>query len=97
MSWMPTPRRPESHANPAKEAILAHVHRGLLLASASRRLQDPISSQRASVEARHFLTAAQRLCDETRVLDAEDERVRVAIASLASALEAASARASDRT
>jgi hypothetical protein len=87
MSWMRTPQRSESHALQAKEAILANVHRGLLLASASRRLQDTISSRRASAEARHLLTAAKKLCEETPDLDAEDERVRVAIASLTRALE----------
>jgi hypothetical protein len=86
MSWMRTQPRPESHASQTKEAILANVHRGLLLASASRRLQDAISSRRASVEARHLLDAAKKLCDETPDLDAEDERVRVAIASLTQAL-----------
>jgi hypothetical protein len=87
MSWMPTPRRSESHAERTKEAILANVHQGLLLASASRRLQDSISSQRATTEARLLLSAAKRLCDETPDLDAADERVRVAIASLTRALE----------
>ena len=87
MSWMRTPSRPESRAEQAKEAILANVHRGLLLASASRRLQDAISSRRASAEARYLLSTAKRLCEETSHLDAEDERVRVAIASLTRALE----------
>jgi hypothetical protein len=87
MSWMRTSPRPDSHANQAKEAILANVHRGLLLATASRRLQDSISARRASAEARHCLTAAKRLCEEAPQLDTEDERVRVAIASLARALE----------
>jgi hypothetical protein len=87
MSWMPTPRGLGPHRNGAKEAILANVHRGLLLASASRRLQDSISSQRANAEARQLLTAAKRLCEQTPDLDADDERVRVAIASLTRALE----------
>jgi hypothetical protein len=85
-SWMPS-HRPESPATGAKEAILANVHRGLLLASASRRLQDPISSQRASAEARLMLTAAKQLCEESADLQDRDERVRVAIASLTRALE----------
>ncbi len=76
----------ESHSARTKEAILASVHRGLLLASASRRLQDPISSQRASAEAEHLLTDAKKLCDETASLDSEDERVRYAIESLTTAL-----------
>jgi hypothetical protein len=63
------------------------VHRGLLLATASRRLQDEISARRASTEARQLLTAVKRLCEETPYLDSEDERVRVAIASLTRALE----------
>ena len=83
---MRTSRGQESHADKAKEAILASVHRGLLLASASRRLQDPISSQRASAEAQHLLSDARKLCDETADLDSADERVRYAIESLASAL-----------
>jgi hypothetical protein len=87
MSWMRTPLRSEPHASGAKEAILANVHRGLLLASASRRLQDSISSRRASDEARQLLTIAKKLCEETPDLDADDERVRVAIASLTRALE----------
>jgi hypothetical protein len=86
MSWMPS-HGPVSHASGAKEAILANVHRGLLLASASRRLQDPISSQRASAEARLLLTAAKELCEQTADVEAQDERVRVAIASLTRALE----------
>jgi hypothetical protein len=90
MSWMRTQMRTsrgqESHADKAKEAILASVHRGLLLASASRRLQDPISSQRASAEARHLLSDARKICEETADLDSADERVRYAIESLASAL-----------
>jgi hypothetical protein len=90
MSWMRTQMRTsrgqESHADKAKEAILASVHRGLLLASASRRLQDPISSQRASTEAQHLLSDARKLCEETADLDSTDERVRYAIESLASAL-----------
>jgi hypothetical protein len=88
MSWMPTPRRPESHRNGTKEAILANVHRGLLLASASRRLQDSISSQRANAEARQLLTVAKRLCEQAPDLDADDERVRFAIQSLTQALGA---------
>jgi hypothetical protein len=87
MSWLPASHRPESHAGPAQEAILANVHRGLLLAIASRRLQDSISSQRASEEARHLLSTAQRLCEETPDLDTPDDRVRAAIAALARALE----------
>jgi hypothetical protein len=90
MSWMRTQMRTsrgqESHADKAKEAILASVHRGLLLASASRRLQDPISSQRASAEAQHLLSDARKLCGETADLDSADERVRYAIESLAGAL-----------
>jgi hypothetical protein len=86
MSWMPSHRTATAAAG-TKEAILANVHRGLLLASASRRLQDSISSQRASAEARHLLTAARKLCDETPDLDIQDERVRAAIASLQRALE----------
>jgi hypothetical protein len=87
MSWMPTPCRSEPQANRTKEAILANVHRGLLLASASRRLQDSISSQRASAEARLLLTAAKQLCDKTPDVDPDDERVRMAIASLTRALD----------
>jgi hypothetical protein len=90
MSWMRaqtrTSRRHDSHADKAKETILANVHRGLLLASASRRLQDPISSQRASAEAQHLLSDAKKLCEETADLDSADERVRYAIESLTSAL-----------
>lgn len=87
MSWMRPSPRPEPAANAAKEAILANVHRGLLLASASRRLQDSISSRRASDEARYLLTAARRLCDAAPDLSSEDDRIRVAIASLTRALE----------
>ena len=76
----------ESYADRAKQEILASVHRGLLLASASRRLQDPISSQRASAEAEHLLTDAKRLCEETADLARDDDRVRYAIESLATAL-----------
>jgi hypothetical protein len=90
MSWMRAQtrisQRQESHADKAKEAILASVHRGLLLASASRRLQDPISSQRASAAAQHLLSDAKKLREETADLDSEDERVRYAIESLTSAL-----------
>ena len=86
MSWMRTPHGSESHASLAKEAILANVHRGLMLASASRRLQDTISSRRASAEARQLLDDVKKLCEETPDLEAEDERVRAAIASLTRAL-----------
>ncbi|HET9445432.1 MAG TPA: hypothetical protein VFO35_04190 [Steroidobacteraceae bacterium] len=90
MSWMRNQTRTslsrESQSDRAKEAILASVHRGLLLASASRRLQDPISSQRASTEAENLLTDAKRLCEETASLDSADERVRYAIESLTTAL-----------
>jgi hypothetical protein len=88
MSWIPSPR-PESHAGRARETILSNVHRGLLLASASRRLQDSISSQRASAEARRLLTEAKKLCGAAPDLDTQDERVRVAIALLTRALESA--------
>jgi hypothetical protein len=76
-----------SDATRTREAILANVHRGLLLATASRRLQDAISAQRASAEARQLLTAVKKLCEERPDLDTGDERVRVAIASLTRALE----------
>jgi len=88
MSWMRTSHGLGSHADRAKETIIAHVQRGLLLATASRRLQDTISSRRASAEARHLLTAAKKLCEESSGLDTQDERVRVAIESLSRALEA---------
>ena len=81
-----TSQRQESHADKAKEAILASVQRGLVLANASRRLQDSISSQRASAEAQNLLTDAKKLCEETADLDSTDERIRYAIESLASAL-----------
>ena len=87
MSWMPTPRRSGAHVDRRKDAILANVHRGLLLASASRRLQDSISSQRASAEARLLLSAARQLCDEAPDPDRDDERVRMAIESLTRALD----------
>ena len=87
---MRTPRTPESHVDRAKEAILADVHRGLVLASASRRLQDSVSSQRASAEARQILTAAKRLCEATPDLNTEDDRVRIAIVSLTQALDSQS-------
>jgi hypothetical protein len=87
MSWMLTSRGRDPNEGREKEAILANVHRGLLLASASRRLQDSISSQRACDEARYLLTAAKRLCDRSPHLETQDERVRVAIASLTRALE----------
>jgi hypothetical protein len=84
---MRTSHRQESHVGRAKEAILANVHRGLLLASAARRLQDPISSRRASAEAHHLLTNAKKLRAETSNLDSEDERIGFAIESLTRALE----------
>ncbi|HKS54688.1 MAG TPA: hypothetical protein VJS12_05360 [Steroidobacteraceae bacterium] len=87
MSWIPTSQRSGSRASQAKEAVLANVHQGLLLATASRRLQDPISSRRASIEARHLLSVAKQLCEEMPDADGSDERVRVAIASLTRALE----------
>jgi hypothetical protein len=89
MSWMRTPdsRGPDNER--AKEAILANVQRGLVLASAARRLQDSISSKRASTEARQLLIAAKRLSEETPDSGAQDERIRMAIASLTRALEAA--------
>jgi hypothetical protein len=96
MSWMHdskrTSARQASHADNAKEAILASVYRGLFLPSASRRLQDSISSQRASAEAHHLLTDAKELCEDGAGLGMEDGRVRVAIESLTGALEP-----SDRT
>jgi len=61
MSWIRPSAAHEPRASRASEAILANVHRGLLLASASRRLQDSISSQRASAEAHHLLTTAKKL------------------------------------
>lgn len=79
--------RQEPHVGRAKEVILASVHRGLMLESASRRLQDPISSQRASAEAQNLLSDARKLCDETVGADFQDDRVRFAIESLARALE----------
>jgi hypothetical protein len=92
MSWMLNSTRNTSpqalHASRAKEAILASVQRGLLLASASRRLQDPISSRRASAEAQHLLSDAKKLCEETTDLEFDDGRIRVAIDSLTRALEA---------
>jgi len=87
MSWMRTSHGPGSRAGLAKEAILANVHRGLVLASASRRLQDSISSRRASVEARQLLDVAKKLCKESPDLEADDERVRAAIASLTRAVD----------
>jgi len=87
MSWMRTSPGPASHTARAKDTILENVHRGLLLATASRRLQDAISARRASAEARQLLNTVKRLCEETPYLDSEDERVRVAIASLTQALE----------
>jgi hypothetical protein len=87
MSWIRNSQIPETHGGRAKEAVLANVHRGLLLASASRRLQDSISSRRASAEAQSLLSAAKKLCEEAPDLEIEDERVRVAIASLTRALE----------
>ena len=86
MSWLPS-RSFDARANRAQERILANVHRGMVLASASRRLQDSISSQRASAEARQLLTEAKKLCDETPDVDAHDDRIRIAIASLMRALE----------
>jgi hypothetical protein len=50
-------------------------------------LQDTISAHRASAEARQLLTTVKKLCEQTPYLDSEDERVRVAIASLTQALE----------
>ncbi|HEY7643173.1 MAG TPA: hypothetical protein VH814_25820 [Steroidobacteraceae bacterium] len=87
MSWMPASHKSEAPTTGAKAAILENVHRGLLLASASRRLQDTISAHRASTEARQLLTAAKRLCEEEPELAANDERVRAAIASLTVALD----------
>jgi hypothetical protein len=90
MSWMRTSgRAAHSHGGKTQEAILASVHRGLVLASASRRLQDPISSQRASAEAHHLLHDAKKLREETADPDFEDERVRFAIESLTRALQSA--------
>ena len=90
MSWMRaqirTSQRQENHADKTKEAILASVQRGLVLANASRRLQDSISSQRASAEAEHLLSDARKLCEESADLDSADERVRYAIESLTNAL-----------
>jgi hypothetical protein len=87
MSWMRTSPGPASHTTRAKDTILENVHRGLLLATAARRLQDAISARRASAEARQLLTSVKKLCEETPYPDSEDERVRVAIASLTQALE----------
>jgi len=87
MSWMRTSPGPASHTTRAKDTILENVHRGLLLATAARRLQDAISARRASAEARQLLTTVKKLCEETPYPDSEDERVRVAIASLTQALE----------
>jgi hypothetical protein len=87
MSWMRTSPAPASHTTRAKDTILENVHRGLLLATASRRLQDTISARRASAEARQLLITVKKLCEETPYLDSEDERIRVAIASLARALD----------
>jgi hypothetical protein len=81
-------RRAHRHGGKTQEAILASVHRGLVLASASRRLQDPISSQRASAEAHYILNDVQKLREETADPDFEDERVRFAIESLTRALQA---------
>jgi hypothetical protein len=89
MSWMRTSDSRGPADERAREAILANVQRGLVLASASRRLQDSISSERASTEARQLLIAAKRLCEETPELGQQDERIRMAIASLTRALEAA--------
>jgi hypothetical protein len=87
MSWLRTSPELAAHTRGAKEAILANVHRGLLLATASRRLQDAMSARRASAEARQLLSAARKLCEAMPDLDAEDVRVRAAIASLTQALE----------
>jgi hypothetical protein len=87
MSWMRTSPGPASHTTRAKDTILENVHRGLLLATAARRLQDAISARRASAEARQLLTTVKKLCEETPYPDCEDERVRVAIVSLTQALE----------
>jgi hypothetical protein len=89
MSWMQMPESRGPADERAKQAILANVQRGLVLASASRRLQDSISSRRASSEARQLLNAAKRLCEETPDLEPQDERIRMAIASLTRALESA--------
>jgi hypothetical protein len=87
MSWMRTLPRRDPNEDRTKEAILANVQRGLLLASASRRLQDSISAGRACVEARQLLTAAKKLCEESPDLVPQDEHIRIAIASLTRALE----------
>jgi hypothetical protein len=86
MNWMPTARHSEPYNYGAKQAILLNLHRGLLLASASRRLQDDISAQRATAEARHLLNAAKTLCEQNPD-GAHDERIRKAIDSLTQALE----------
>jgi hypothetical protein len=86
MSWMPW-HTSESHADRTKEAVFANVHRGLLLASASRRLQDSISARRAAAQAQQLLAQARKLCEEVPDLTAQDERVRFALASLTRALE----------
>jgi hypothetical protein len=86
MGWMPS-HRFDSQTGRTQEAILANVHRGLVLASASRRLQDSISSRRASTEARQLLTAAKKLCEQASDVDVADERIRIAIASLTQALD----------
>jgi hypothetical protein len=49
----------------------------------------PESHAGASAEARRLLTEAKKLCGAAPDLDTQDERVRVAIASLTRALESA--------
>ena len=83
---MPTARRSEPYNYGAKQAILANLHRGLLLASASRRLQDDISAQRATTEARYLLNSAKTLSEQDPD-GAHDERIRKGIESLTQALE----------
>jgi hypothetical protein len=87
MSWMRTTHEPASSSTSrVTEGMLADLHRGLLLASASHRLQDSISSQRATAEARALLTRVKTMCEQTPYTGTEQERIRRGIELLTQAL-----------
>jgi hypothetical protein len=88
MGWMPSRRYTSLGSKATQDAILSSLHRGLLLASASRRLQDSISAQRARAEAHLLLNTVTQMCAEGSDVDATDERIRKGLAALKQALEA---------
>ena len=87
MSWIPTTARRAPTDNGPRDVILANLQRALLLASVSHRLQDSISSKRATVEARSLLSAVKRMCEDRPDIGEQDERIRHGIESLTRALD----------